>query len=593
VASRTLPTPEREERPAYPGASRAGCAAKPSKDPKVPEVITLAVKNGTLPLPSVLRKQLKEAVEKGELDEEKVEEIWQRILPTLRQAARINVNFFCELVATNDETGEPIAQSESHKKWAELAEQYSRLLIWSHIESAKTTQLSILRTVWELGKDPTLRFAILSNTKGQAEQILRSIALLIERNEEVHAIFPELKPDPAGPWTNSKLRVVRPGSAKDASVRAVGVHGDLTGARVDRLIVDDILDPENCETEAARKKLTAWYKAVAAGRLTGRARVLVVGTAYHPKDLLHELAAMPGWKWFRFPVLYQDGPKKGQSRWPQQWPMPRIENKKAELGPAEFARQMLCLARDDAEARFKQEWIDLALRAGDGLRMLDRVDLDDLEEGAMIFTGVDLAARKTRRSDLTVFTTFLQDKKGRRRLLDIQSGKFTGPQIINTIKQLHTRYRSIFVVESNAAQQYIVQFLEEDTDIPVVPFTTGRNKRDPIFGVEGIAIDLSNGRWVFPNVGGRMHPELEKLIEEMLFYTPGKHTGDRLMSMWFPCEKARDMMGATASTVGQVTVRVLGDSVSSGQDSGLHDFDAVSWAEQQKIYSDSSFTTMD
>lgn len=583
----SAPTPTREEKPGYRGTQTGSLTPRPGKDPLVPEAVYTAVKNGTLPLPSVLRQQLKEAVASGQIPEDQSEEVWQRVLPTLRQAARINVNFFCELVATNDETGEPIAQSESHKKWAELAEQYSRLLIWSHIESGKSVQISVLRTVWELGKDPSLRFAILSNTKGQAEQLLRSIALLIERNEEVHAIFPNLKPDPAGPWTNTKLRVVRPGSAKDASVRAVGVHGDLTGARVDRLIVDDILDPENCESEAARKKLSAWYKAVAAGRLTGRARVLVIGTAYHPKDLLHELSVMPGWKWFRFPIIYADGPKKGQSRWPQQWPLPRIENKKAELGPAEFARQMLCLARDDDEARFKQAWIDSALDAGLGLEMLGSVDPDDLEEGCGIFTGVDLAGKKNRRSDLTVFTTFLEDRKGRRRLLDITSGKLTGPQIIKTVKELYKRYHSMFVVESNAAQIYIVQFLEEDTHIPVVPFTTGRNKRDPIFGVEGIAIDLSNRRWVFPNIGGHKHPELEKLIEEMLFYTPGKHTGDRLMALWFACEKARDVMGAQGgSDVPTATVRVLGGDSNKT-------YENETYIESQKIYSDPSFAPMD
>lgn len=485
-----------------------------------------------------MRDRLRALARTGKVRQADIKLIWQQqLLPILRQAARIDFNFFAELVATDDETGKPIRQSVLHKQWAELCEQHPRLLIWSHIESAKTTQLSILRTVWELGKDPSLRFAILSNTKGQAEQILRSIARYIEQNDEVHAIFPDLLPDPAGPWTNTRLRVVRRGNAKDASVRAVGVHGDLTGARVDRLIVDDILDPENCENETGRKKLMAWYKAVAVGRLTARARIVVVGTAYHPKDLLHELSRQKGFVWKRFAVLDEHG----RPTWPDKWPLPRIEAKKAELGPAEFARQMLCLARDDGEARFKQVWIDAALVAGDGLDMLPTVD--DIEDGSAIFVGVDLAARKKKRSDTTVLSAFLEDRKGRRRILNIKSGKFTGPEIIGIIKDWDKFYHPYaFVVEDNGAQLYLLQFLGEDSNIPVVPFTTGKQKRDPILGVEGMAIELFNGKWVFPNKAGRMDPELEALISEMLFYSPDKHTGDRLISLYFARTKAREIM---------------------------------------------------
>ena len=352
-------------------------------------------------------------------------------------------------------------------------------------------------------------------------------------------------------------------------MRAVGVHGDLTGARVDRLIVDDVLDPENCESDAGRKKLSAWYKAVAVGRLTKRARILVVGTAYHPKDLLHELSRLPGWKWFRFPVINKDG----QSLWPDRWPAQRIEHKKAELGPAEFARQLLCKARDDGESRFKQEWIDLALRAGDGLTFLDQVEPEDLEEGSMLFTGVDLAVQRMKRSDETVFFTFLEDKKGRRRVIDITAGKYTGPEIIAKIIQIHDRYRSIIVVENVGSQQYLVQFATENSNIPIVPFTTGKQKHDPIFGVEGMAIELFNSKWVFPNIGGRMHPELDKLITEMLFYTPSKHTGDRLMASYFAREKARDVMGYfnVGSDGASVTARSVGGGESVKQSSDISD----------------------
>ena len=510
-------------------------------------------------LPSELRDELKEAAAAGEITQEDSSQMWEDLLPALRIQAYTDFNTFAELVGVDDDTGEPIRQARIHKEWAVLCERYRRLLIWSHINSAKTTQLSVLRTVWELGKDSTLRFAILSNTKGQAETICRAIAALIDRNPEVRAIFPNLKPDPAGPWTNTRLRVVRPGNAKDPSVRAVGVHGDLTGGRVDRLIIDDILDPENCDTDVNRRKLSAWYKAVAVGRLTRRAKVLVVGTAYHPKDLLHELAAQKGWMWFRFPVVSA----KGLISWPELWTPERILDMRTELGPAEYARQMLCKARDDDEARFKQEWIDLALAAGDGMPMIAR--LDEIPDGCGVFTGVDVGVKKTKRADKTAFFTFLEDSKGNRRLLNITAGKFTGPEILRIIGDLYSRYQSIFIVENVAAQDFILQFLKEGSNIPVLPHTTTSAKRDPTLGVEGLAIELANGKWIFPNKGGQVDPELEIFITELLFYSPSAHTGDRLMACYFARDKARVLMRHDEKAVPGVSVHVVGQSVEEVQ----------------------------
>lgn len=467
----------------------------------------------------------------------------------LYEAARNDFNTFAELVMTDDETGEPIKQAPIHKRWVELCEQYDRLLIWSHINSGKTTQLSILRSVWELGRDHTLRIVILSNTSSIATKIVKAIMNLIEHNDAVKAIFPTLKKNEAGPWTTTELTVERPTFAKDPSVRAVGVSGSLTSGRVDRLIVDDILDPENTSTDAQRNKVEAWYKAVAVGRQTRRMRVIVVGTAYHPKDLLHTLAAQKSWKAVRFPVINS----KGRVAWPELWPPERIERLREELGPAEFARQLSCLARDDDAARFKKEWINAALRRGEGLTLVH--SLPEVPDGCATYTGVDLAVGMKKRNDRTSFFTFLEDKKGHRTVLNIESGQFTGPQIVEMIVDHHHRYHSLIAVENNAAQDFILQFTRKDFNVPVIPHTTGKLKKDPRLGVEGLAVELFNGKWTIPCIGSKGEPEVEAWITEMLFYNPAAHTGDRLMSNYFAREAARKMGNRMMPTA---TMRVIG-----------------------------------
>lgn len=103
----------------------------------------------------------------------------------------------------------------------------------------------------------------------------------------------------------------------------------------------------------------------------------------------------------------------------------------------------------------------------------------------------------------------------------------------------HNRYHSIIAVENNAAQEYILQFTKQVSAVPIVPHHTGSNKVDPIFGVQSIAVEMSNGKWIIPSQGGSCAPEISAWVQEMLYYDPSKHTGDRLMSSWFARELSR------------------------------------------------------
>jgi hypothetical protein len=460
-----------------------------------------------------------------------------------QQAARNDIDAFVTYVMRDERTGLPIGQAPIHEAWHEMAELNERLLIWSHIESGKTNQLTIARPLFLLGQDPTLRIAVVSNTHEQAAKIVRSIAKYVTQSAELRRVFPKLQPDE--PWTNSKLTVKRPYTSKDASIEACGVHGNIMGARLDLVILDDVLDPENCRTPGLRQDLWDWYHAAIAGRLTERAKVICVGTAYHPDDLLHRFARQGNWRAVRYPVLDDNG----RSRWPSRWSQERIEKKRIELGPLEFARQMMCQARDDSEARFKKEWIDVATQLGEGAAAKYRnvgewvgtrcTGLKVVPPGCKAYTGVDLAVQRHSSADLTVLFHLLLLPDKSRLVLDIEAGKWSGPQIVDLIADGHQRYKSLAIVENNAAQDFIIQFTRGRTDVPVKPFTTGRNKAHPEFGVESIAAEIAGGKWIIPSQGGRTSPEAAAWIQEMLFYDPQGHTGDRLMAAWFAREGIR------------------------------------------------------
>jgi hypothetical protein len=89
-------------------------------------------------------------------------------------------------------------------------------------------------------------------------------------------------------------------------------------------------------------------------------------------------------------------------------------------------------------------------------------------------------------------------------------------------------------VENNGAQDYVRQFLAAER-IPVEAHTTGRNKHDPAFGIESLAIELEQGRWIVPDA-----PATRAWARELISYSPRSHAGDRLIASWLAREAARD-----------------------------------------------------
>ena len=453
--------------------------------------------------------------------------------------ARTNINTFAEYVIKDEETGAPVRQARLHERWQTLADENNRCLVWSAVEHAKTWQMSIIRPMFMLGQRPSLRIVIVSNTAGQAKKIAKPLLQYIESSDELHEVFPDLvrSKDPRDPWHSEAMVVNRGWFAKDPSLQVVGIHGSILGARIDVLILDDILDFENTRTKSGRDDTMDWVQSALMGRLTKHSRVIVVGTAFHPDDALHRFARLPGWVGKRFPAVDR---LTGQFAWPERWDADRLEQRRRDLdqGPIEFARQMMCEARDDSTSRFQRTWIDNALARGLGRPFT--YALKRVPEGYRVYTGVDLAVSSASSADLSSLFTILVHPNEDREVLNIESGRWSGPEIIGRIQAVHTRYNGIIVVENNGAQDFLLQFMRNQTAIPVVPHTTGKDKHSVDYGIESLAAEMANGKWIIPNPGdGKASPEIAAWIQDMLFYSPGAHTGDRLMACWFAKEQAR------------------------------------------------------
>jgi hypothetical protein len=471
----------------------------------------------------------------------------------------------------------------------------------NYVVTHNTQQFSVGVPIHELGKNPRMRMAIVSKTHEQAVKIVRTQMGYISRSRDIADVYPHLKPGTL--WSEKfGFSIEREGEIVEPSVQAIGYRKAVSGARLDGIILDDFLDSVNTNTKRKRDEADDWFHSELVSRLTDEAWVYFLGNAWHNDDLYHRLERS-GWPTYRFPVKVSKemvatfpevrkpvhkggwGRKVGDLSWPEVYTEARIATKKADLDalhPYECARQLYCTVRDDAASAFRQSWIDTALKSGEDVpychtaEEFGRWDTGDLTEaekvefvistingeykgeldGYDVITGVDLSTGKA--TDTTQLATIAINKRTFKRfLINLEGGLWQVDDIIQHIRDVHSRYGGVFVVENNGGQDFIVQLLHGHTAIPVYPHTTGLGKMDPLTGIEVLAAEMHNKKWVFPSKGLKPNQDsVTDLIDEMLSYSAEsrRHTGDRLMSLWMAQSAASKFERCSNSSPSRVTI---------------------------------------
>jgi len=466
--------------------------------------------------------------------------------------ARIDPAECNRYILRDEETGGRIINGPIHEEWHRNISRHRRLALWSHIESGKTNSISIGRSLFELGTNTELRVCVVSATDKQAVKIVRACSNYIETSEPLREVFPHLAP--GAPWTPGAgaITVQRTSRAKDPSIQACGVHGAVLGSRIDLLILDDILRWENVRTEARRAEVLGWYRATLAGRMTAKSRIVILGTPWHPHDLVHQLAKGRGWMSWRYPIAND----QGISTWPARFGPDRITDMTDDLGgpgSLEVQRQLYCIASLETSDLCKPEWINLCLDEGAGITLLEGLPLELLPDGAFTVTGVDLATKKKQKASRdgeragqakTVLFTILvyppgHELAGVRQLLKIEAGHWTAPEIRDRVIAHQQAFASVVFVEDNGAQQYLLEIVGEKATIPIWGATTGINKWHPAYGVGSIFNEFQQGKWHIPNDGRVTDPEVTAWLNDCRTFHPSEHTGDYLMACWVAKEGAR------------------------------------------------------
>jgi len=214
------------------------------------------------------------------------------------------------------------------------AEHDRRLLLMAFRGCGKSTLVGLF-CAWTLYRAPHTRILVLAADLALATRMVATVRRILAR----HPLCGSLLPDHGeGPWASDRFTVAREAVLRDASMMAAGISGNITGARADLIICDDVEVAGNCDTpgkrEDLRERLTeAEFVLVPDGT------VLFVGTPHTSESLYAEGAEgfLAGYHRLVLPLLDTDG----VSAWPERFPVVAVTALRDRVGPLAFRRQML------------------------------------------------------------------------------------------------------------------------------------------------------------------------------------------------------------------------------------------------------------
>lgn len=453
------------------------------------------------------------------------------------------------------EGDKPIAMTKTHIEWHRAMDNHDRLALFAPIGHGKSNHVTRWRLTREMGINPNIRIGVVSVSKGRTSvpaKFMSSIKADIETNKWLHIVYPHVKRQKKGQtmWSSDGLIIERNLSLPDPTLQCFGLYGKILGSRLDLIVLDDVCNMENTMTEYSREKMWEWLSGEVLGRLPpdGSGRVWAVGHVWHDQDVMHRLSRIPGFKTLKYSAFVKNEHGEEEPLIPEMWTIKELKRRELELG--RLAPNMLRnIIPAHADSRIKQSWIDGCLARGRGLTEGSTIYRDARNDQAWgvgswdpanspTYTGVDLSV--TGDGDLACVFTITVLPDGTRRLIDIRAGRWKGPKILAECVDVHRRYGSIIMIESNGAQPFLEQFAGELVTIPMKKHHTGINKIDLRFGVESIGIEFEQTRWMIPCDDNMVPPPaIAAWLRECVEYTPKEHTGDRLIASWIARENAR------------------------------------------------------
>lgn len=442
-------------------------------------------------------------------------------------------------------------------------------------DHAKSTVWNVQYVLWRLIKDPNIRVITVSKNQTMAKKFLAQIKFYLTNPSlfpELHAAFaPEggwksLEKADGLAWRENMIYVSgRTQAEKDPTIEALGIGGQIYGARADLIILDDI---EDFSSAGQYESHAGYIGQDVFSRLDKQhGQLIVLGTRVgvidiyrHLRDEAKDEFGNPTYTYFAQPAIL-DGDTGPSADWTVLWPerMPPKAIAAAKSAMTDPRRFTFVYQQQDVSefATFPPRAVDASVNARrfHGPMVPNAVGHRPAGMHGLYTVGSWDPASSAGRNAFIVMGT---DKITKRRwVLDVWTKKGAVPrETIQLLKDWTIKYEiNEWRIEKNAVQQFITQ-LPEIRDFlsghgaTLKEHETRQNKWDPNMGVEGTlaplflsCVDDIDGQLVQkPDGSGlielpslRHNQHVGTLCQQLKAWEPEnkKLVQDLVMALWF------------------------------------------------------------
>lgn len=343
--------------------------------------------------------------------------------------------------------------SDLHKEWVDIVTKESRVALAAPRGHAKSSWFTLAYPLWCILFNKRKFIVIISDTSSQASDLLGSIIEELETNETIIKDFGKIagylppKAEEKKKWsskeivTTTDVKVV----AKSWGSRVRGIR--YKENRPDLIILDDVENDENVQSEDQRAKVKNTFKKSILNLGSHETQIIVVGTILHFDSLLMDLLNNPPKGWFtKLYKAYVDN----KPLWPEWWTLEKLEQKKAEIGSIAFEQEFMNNPLDPSQQIIKP----VAFYS-------DTLDLPQYE----FYGYIDLAISEKETADYTAIVTIAKHKQtGKLYVIDPVRMRGDVMKILELVFIQHSKYHyKLFGVESVAFQKAFAQILNAES----------------------------------------------------------------------------------------------------------------------------------
>jgi hypothetical protein len=449
-------------------------------------------------------------------------------------------------------------------------------------EHSKTISLTVDYVTYRICKNPSVRIIIISKTLEMAKQMVYAI-----KTRLTHPRYRDLQVDfaPAdgfnGPnsiWQSAMVYLgsdARDSGEKDPTLLALGIGGQVYGARADLILCDDAITLGNAMQYESQIR---WIQQEVLTRLGPGGRLLVVGTRVDSVDFYRELRnperypdGKSPWTYLAQPAVLEfheelDKPIVGSRKLENgKWSNPDLEPDENGLyprwdGKRLYARRGMIdpktwsMVYQQSEVSESSVFNIRSIRACvNGNRTVGLMRKENPYhrkegmDGLYVVCSMDPAMT----GDTATMAYAVDVKTQRRYVLEANRMPNPTPQMIkNLIFAWTEKYDpACWVIEKNAFQLYLTRDEEiraylANKGIAMMEHYTGTNKVDPDFGVASLAPLFDEQMIELPS--SHNSEGVKALIEQLVTWVPGVKGKDLKMdlpmSLWFAELRVRQVV---------------------------------------------------